>query len=146
MIFIAHRGNTVGPNPKRENRMDHILDALNQGFNVEIDVWYKNKQWWLGHDEPTYKTGTSLFSNPKVWLHAKNSEALKKLNEYIIYNFFWQEGDDYTLTSRAHVWCHVGAKLIPHSICVLPEITVNGDIKKCSGVCSDFVKRYAAHL
>lgn len=137
MIFIAHRGNIKGPNPTRENRMDHIFNALEHGYHVEIDVWYEDKQWWLGHDEPKWKTGTTIFRDPRVWCHAKNAEALSRLKKDKRVHCFWQEDDDYTLTSKGYIWCHVGAVLLPNSICVLPEIEYNGDWSKCYGICSD---------
>ena len=138
MIFIAHRGNFRGPNPTRENRMDHILGALDKGYHVEIDVWYENKQWWLGHDKPTYKTGTSIFQNPSVWCHAKNTDALNEFKKLKRVHYFWHDKDDYTLTSSGIVWCRVGSPLIKDSVCVLPENGFFGDIKKCRAICSDF--------
>ena len=33
-IYIAHRGNTDGPNPNRENDPTYIDEAINAGFNV----------------------------------------------------------------------------------------------------------------
>ena len=38
-----------------ENRPGHINKALWQGFDVEIDVWYIDDEFWLGHDIPHYK-------------------------------------------------------------------------------------------
>ena len=57
MILIAHRGNVDGPEPERENSYEHINNALNRGFDVEIDVWYHENNWYLGHDEPKYTFG-----------------------------------------------------------------------------------------
>ena len=37
--WIAHRGNTRGPKPEKENDPEYILQAINEGFDVEIDVW-----------------------------------------------------------------------------------------------------------
>lgn len=47
-IFIAHRGNTTGPDPKRENSPDYILEALGEGYDVEIDLRVYNGECWLG--------------------------------------------------------------------------------------------------
>ena len=71
MIFIAHRGNTRGPNPIKENRADYLFEALNQGYEIEIDIWYEDEQWWLGHDEPRWKTGTTIFKN--AWCQDRKS-------------------------------------------------------------------------
>ena len=136
MKFIAHRGNTKGPNPIKENRMDYLFEALNKGYEIEIDIWYENQQWWLGHDEPRWKTGTTIFKN--AWCHAKNTEALIRLKNQKIYNYFWHKDDDYTLTSKGYIWCNVNTLLLPNSICVLPEKGYKGDICKCYGVCSDY--------
>ena len=140
MIFIAHRGNTNGSDPMRENRTDHILDALNKGYQVEIDVWYVDKQWWLGHNEPRWKTGTTIFKN--AWCHAKNVEALEELKKLKAINYFWHNNDEYTLTSLGMILCKAGSILIPNSICVLPERGYKGDINKCRGICSDFISEW----
>ena len=39
MIFISHRGNLEIESPSRENSKDYILEAINCGFNVEVDIW-----------------------------------------------------------------------------------------------------------
>ena len=43
MILISHRGNLKGINPQRENEPLYIVEALEKGFDVEIDVWWKKK-------------------------------------------------------------------------------------------------------
>ena len=55
MFFISHRGNLEGPIRSEENKIDYINNAINQNFDVEIDVWFKNNNFYLGHDEPQYK-------------------------------------------------------------------------------------------
>ena len=53
MILIAHRGNTNGVNPEKENTVAYIKDAIKQGYHCEIDVCkFDGKQFYLGHDEP----------------------------------------------------------------------------------------------
>ena len=54
MILIAHRGNLNGKT-NRENQPEYIQEALVQDFDVEIDVWYIEDEFWLGHDIPQYK-------------------------------------------------------------------------------------------
>jgi hypothetical protein len=54
MILISHRGNLNGPNPERENHPDYIWEALRAGYEVEIDVWWVEGKFKLGHDEPQY--------------------------------------------------------------------------------------------
>jgi glycerophosphoryl diester phosphodiesterase len=44
MKLIAHRGNTEGPNPLEENKPEYIEEAIENGFDVEIDIWFVHKQ------------------------------------------------------------------------------------------------------
>jgi hypothetical protein len=54
-FLISHRGNVNGPNADKENHPDYIIQALQLGYNVEIDVWYTNNNWYLGHDNPVFE-------------------------------------------------------------------------------------------
>ena len=47
MKFISHRGNLYGPNPKLENKPTYIIEALKMGFDVEVDVFFRNKKFCL---------------------------------------------------------------------------------------------------
>ena len=61
MILISHRGNLTGPNPKKENHPDYILNALREGYEVEIDVWFENdkyKEYGL-NGRLTFEDGTT---------------------------------------------------------------------------------------
>ena len=49
MIFISHRGNINGNN-FLENNPDYISETIGKGFDVEIDLWVKKGQLYLGHD------------------------------------------------------------------------------------------------
>ena len=42
MILIAHRGNISGIDDARENSPKYISEALNIGYDVEVDVWHCN--------------------------------------------------------------------------------------------------------
>jgi len=71
-ILIAHRGNIEGPNPKWENHPDYIQEALDAGYDVEIDLWRKGYgPMRLGHDEPQYDLPYKLAWKPGMWLHCK---------------------------------------------------------------------------
>ena len=54
MKVIAHGGNLNGPNANEENRPSYINNAIKSGYDVEIDVWYVDNKWYLGHDDPRY--------------------------------------------------------------------------------------------
>lgn len=142
MKFISHRGNISGPNANKENNPDYIRDALTYGYDVEIDVWYVDKKWYLGHDKPQYKVKYDFLTRIGLWLHAKNGDALFHLIQDRDCNVFWHTDEDWVLTSKNDIWTYPNKFLYPNSICVLPELGYNGDIKNCKGICSDFISRY----
>ena len=81
MKFISHRGNLYGPNKLHENHPKYILNAIKMGFNVEVDVRIKDNFFYLGHDFPQYKIDAKFLINNKLWCHAKDLNALNKLNK-----------------------------------------------------------------
>lgn len=138
MIFIAHRGNTKGPNPSRENQPSYIQEALHQGYYVEVDVWLIGENLFLGHDNPQYDTTISfLRSNERIVCHAKNAEALALLVRENLH-CFGHDRDDVVLTSKGWLWTFPGKPLTSQSIAVMPEREIVWDISGCFGVCSDY--------
>ena len=138
MILIAHRGNMNGPN-EYENGQKYCEEAIAQGFNIELDVWYTDT-WWTGHDRPQYRVDSDFLLKKEVWCHAKNIEALKKLLELGAHCFFHQN-DNVTLTSQQYIWTYPTQPLTEKSICVLPELQTT-DVDGCAGICSDYIVRY----
>ena len=140
MFFISHRGNLTGPNPMKENSVEYINNALSKSFDVEIDLWFKNNNFFLGHDEPKYEIDLNFLKKPGLWIHAKNLECFYELSNFDL-NFFWHEDDKITITSKGFFWNYPGTLLSKKSICVLPE---KSDIKEidCLGYCSDFIKDF----
>ncbi len=140
MYLISHRGNINGIQEKKENNPEYINDAINKGFDVEVDVRYENDKFFLGHDFSQFEINREFLLNKKIWCHAKTNEALLALQE-IKAHFFWHEEDDYTITSKGYIWTYPGKKLLPKSICVLPEKAKYKEIN-CLGICSDFIEKY----
>jgi len=140
MYLISHRGNINGIQVDKENNPEYICDAINKGFDVEIDVRYENDKFFLGHDFSQFEISKEFLLNKKIWCHAKTNEALSALQE-IKAHFFWHEEDDYTITSKGYIWTYPGKKLLPKSICVLPEKANYKEIN-CLGICSDFIEKY----
>ena len=141
MKLISHRGNTNGINKEFENNPNYINQALEQGFDVEIDVWLIDNDFYLGHDSPQYKIDFDYLVNPKFWCHAKNSNALSKLLENKIHCFF-HKNDNYTITSQGIIWVYPHNLLHYNSVCVLPENGYYGTLEKCYGICSDYINKY----
>lgn len=157
MILIAHRGNINGKNPEKENHPDYIIEALNLGYDVEIDVWYVNNKLYLGHDNPQYEIDLSLleecnypdYRRSKLWIHTKNIEAAHELSQYweeedgMAYNLFFHNNDDCVITTYGNIWTYPG-KLIcgKRSVAVLPELVPDWNISQAGGICSDFIEQY----
>jgi hypothetical protein len=143
MILISHRGNLSGPQPKQENSIDYIDKALSLGFNVEIDFWVDNKNFFLGHDFPEHKIKLSFLEqwHKKLWVHCKNLEALSFLNGNKLINYFWHEKDAATLTSHNYIWAYPGCQPIKKSIAVMPELH-NENTSQCLGLCSDYIQNF----
>jgi hypothetical protein len=51
MKLISHRGNLIGPNVL-ENSPKFLIQAIEKGFDVEVDIRLIDKKWYLGHDNP----------------------------------------------------------------------------------------------
>ena len=145
MILISHRGNISGPNPERENQPEYIAEALNKGFDVEIDVWFTEGKFMLGHDEPQYEFPFELIDQafPKLWIHCKNMDALSKFNELDPHgskvNYFMHENDLGVLTSKGYIW---STNLFDRGILVMPEMFGKQPIETTLGVCSDYIEKY----
>lgn len=141
--YISHRGNIDGRVINAENSPEQILFALSQGFEVEIDVWFVDDSFYLGHDEPLYLVEESFLENDKFWCHAKNEESFYKMLSNQRIHSFWHQTDDFTLTSKGIPWVFPGKKISENSIWVLPEKTpYKNIILNCLGICSDYISRY----
>lgn len=147
MILISHRGNIDGVFDSYENEPNYIDNAIIEGYDVEVDVWYINEQLYLGHDNPKYGVGFRWFRDrlSNLWIHCKNIESLQYFSvcEYT-FNYFWHQEDDVTLTSNNYLWTYPGKKLTNKSIAVLPEQEKysDEDLNYCYGICSDYVNKY----
>lgn len=138
MIVISHRGNYKGANPEIENKPDHIQEMLNSWIYVEVDVWYIDKKFYLGHDKPDHEVNIEFLRHKNLWCHAKNLEALQELlNENI--TCFWHQEDDFTLTSNNYIWTYPN-KLVGKSS-IIVDISNNWKFKNynCYGVCVDYI-------
>lgn len=150
MKLIAHRGLTHGPNKDLENSESSVKLCLKAGFDVEVDLWFVENKWFLGHDLPQHKTTVDFVFQSGLWIHAKNFEAAEQLarmhkSANISLNYFWHDNDDRTLTSFGYWWTYPNKPLSQHSVAVMPEWHLPvSDIKqclrwKCHAVCSDYV-------
>lgn len=112
MILISHRGNITGIEKELENKPDYIFNALDKGFDVEIDIWKYKGDLYLGHDEPNTLLPDRLLENKnKLWFHAKNLDSLLDLHQLNVH-YFWHQNDDVTITNKGFWWTYPGKKLL----------------------------------
>jgi hypothetical protein len=144
--LIAHRANRFGSS-EGENSPKKIIEAIDDGYDVEIDVWYDGSIKF-GHDKPIYNvdlTWMLLISN-KLWCHAKNLQALNFLIEND-FNCFYHDKDPCTLTSKNYVWSFPDTEIINKTIIVMPEkFRTKQDISKAYGICTDFPNLVKSNL
>jgi hypothetical protein len=143
MILISHRGNLFGKIEEKENSPNYIDEAIIRGFNVEIDLWVKENNLYLGHDLPQYKIDQRWLDVRKnnILVHAKNIFALEILIESKI-KFFFHENERHVLIHNSNnVWSHDVSECLPRSI--IPALTKNEFLEHCNknvyGICSDFI-------
>jgi hypothetical protein len=144
MIKIAHRGNTRGPKPELENSPEYISKAIEDGFEVEIDIWFQDGEgFFLGHDYPKYKIDEDFMValTHHAWFHCKDLLSLEKfINDYSHARFFWHQEDSFTLTSSKHIWTYPGKEIVSNTILVhLEEFNEDDFETKPFAICSDFL-------
>lgn len=145
MKLIAHRGLFNGPDEHMENKPAQVELALSLGYDAEVDLRVYEDKFYLGHDFAQYQIDPSFLYKNRLWIHAKNFEALEWLSLTNL-NYFWHENDAYTLTSKNLIWTYPEKILSPMSICVMPELYMEWEdikdaTKDCYGICSDYVSR-----
>ena len=141
MKLISHRGNTDGPRSDENDprRLAHVLSRT--PYDVELDLRRVGDRLFLGHDTPDYAIDADFLSKHKerLWIHAKNLEALNWLlgSEFI---YFWHQEDDYALTSNGKIWTYPGKRVCENSVIVTPKGVMWPDV--VHGICSDYVDHY----
>lgn len=147
--LIAHRGLFRGPNKNLENRPEQVLEAFRQGFDAEIDLHILDGKFYLGHDNPQYQINPTFLQFSKLWIHAKNLEALYWLSA-TNYKYFWHQQDDRVITSNGYIWTYPEKELTDRSIRLMPEWndpelkTVN--MYNCYAICSDYVEKIKSSI
>lgn len=168
MNLISHRGNLHGKDVSIENNSEQIEYVISQGYDCEIDVWYKNGNYYLGHDEPFEEISIKFLvdNHTKLWIHCKDKESLSSFVNsrwWCQLNYFYHVNDPCVLTSKGYVWNFPETKVDMNGIWVMPEWGVEkseDDIKKwlmetsafkhtrklISGICSDYIAYIKGNL
>jgi hypothetical protein len=137
MKIISHRGNLNGRKPECENNPTYIDQAIAEGFNVEIDVWFVGGEFFLGHDAPIYhiEKNWMMVRASLLWCHAKNIEAMEQLLSMEDIICFWHENDKMTLTSIGIPWMYPDNY---NHKAVTVELGEPKNIPNVWGVCTDY--------
>ena len=137
MKIISHRGNLSGPIPDQENNPAYIQKAIDVGYEVEIDVWFVDGKFYLGHDEPQHFIDDSWLKDRSslLWCHAKNEQALHQMLKLELH-CFWHETDKFTVTSDGFLWCFPG-NFSANGVTVDLSEEVKIPNHPCLGICTD---------
>ena len=132
MRWILHRGNYNGPNTIENNPIE-LLNLIEKDYELEIDLWYRDNRFYLGHDFPEYEIEEEFLEHNGLWIHCKHTN------------------EDYVLTSKGYIWCFVGKPALENSVIVMPEkalssYTYEELISKNCIVCSDYLEDYIKPL
>ena len=152
MILISHRGNINTVNLERENTKSYIQEAIDLGYDVEIDVRYADGKFWLGHDEPDYEVELEWLLERKnnLWIHCKNFLSLARLINTNLIIFYHQDENHTIIGNTKAIWSHDIDDANHQSIIPLIDIDSVNSFKnfnqKYYGICSDFIKQVGDKL
>lgn len=148
--FICHRGNLEHKELATENSPSLLDKRIADGYDVELDVWYKDDQLFLGHDAPEHPiTFEWLMQSSKKYIHTKNAETLEYLllrcgKEGYNPNIFYHTNDHYSLTTRNHIIVLPGQEILTGSVNMMPEMSpVLKDSSRAYAVCSDSFSNFS---
>jgi hypothetical protein len=148
--FICHRGNLKCKDLATENDPILLDKRIADGYDVELDVWYKDNELFLGHDEPEHRiTFEWLMQSSKKYIHTKNAKTLEYLllrcgKEGYNPNIFYHTVEHYSLTTRNHIIVLPGQEILEGSVNMMPEMSPSPkDSSKAYAVCSDSFSNFS---
>lgn len=142
MIKIAHRGNYKGRDPTRENTVAYVNEAIAAGFDVEVDAWLLDDNWYLGHNFPMTFVDRAFLERPQIWTHAKNLVGYVSLYSNPKVHVFWHNKDEFVFTSKGIKWANSGVvtydgvMVMPENSAGCVEMIKNKEVEPL-GICSD---------
>ena len=145
MRLISNRGNIDIWNPDLENTQEYIQTAINQGYEVKIDLWTKDNKLYLGTNEPTQPLDFDWFerNNGRLWIQCRTIDVMAQFNKLDSrgsnLHYFWHELNKISLTSRGYLWCE-SDKVVPGGIMYQPK--EDNDLTEAYGICSDSILKY----
>jgi hypothetical protein len=145
MKFYSHRGNLCGADGELENSPLYIDEAIENGYDVEIDLKMIGNDFFLGHDYPQYPVDQQWLEDRKgrLLIHVKDMLALRAVvDRKLDWHYFCHHNDAFTITSHGFIWVH-DINTPSDQNCIVPLITA-ANVRSYSasplyGVCSDYI-------
>ena len=141
-LRIAHRGLTEGPNHDLENSVERLTLRKENGLHSEIDIWWKDNHFWIGHDFPREQVSLDFLTSPYFWIHAKHRESFLELQKVssekaLGLRIFYHTDEDYILTTLGDTIIYPGLADCNGWVYMMPEM---GSIQPsiASAICSDY--------
>jgi len=147
MRYIAHRGLMDGPNQRMENTPEQVCFALYCEFDVEIDLWWHEGQWMMGHEKPEHRIEHETLQryDDKLWLHCRDVDTLSKALE-CKFNCFANDEDLIVVTSQGYLWSQHPKHWGSGVIAVKPELyRMQFDLSLADGICTNQPESYRKH-
>tara|TARA_R110002153_G_scaffold32649_4_gene98741 strand:- start:40140 stop:40595 length:456 start_codon:yes stop_codon:yes gene_type:complete len=140
--IISHRAYIDGADPNVENCPMAIQTLLDSGLHVEIDVWYIDGEYILGHDSPKYQIQEAFLEQEGLWCHAKNKDALERMLASGVH-CFWHQEDDYTITSKGYIWAYPSKETSgKNTVLLFPERYAEIEYSKYDFICTDYINKF----
>lgn len=142
-IIIAHLGNIDGRQPKRENTLTYLNEALKAGWHICVDVVFRNGGFCLPNERGMTPAPPAFFSKQRVWCRTRDADTLDALCNVGAHAFF-ASTDPMTLTSSQFVWTLPPANLSPRAIACFPELTDADWLERFepAGICTNSPAQY----
>jgi hypothetical protein len=146
MKLISNAGNLFGLTDNA-NKPEHIEAAINQGFDVKVDLWLKDKKLYLGDFEPEYKLEIDFLEkhHHKLWLHCHDLDIIEKFHDLdpmgTNLNYFYLTCENLVRTSK---WYNImwNAKPIKGCVFMNPERYSEYEFSQCFGLISNSIAIY----
>jgi 3-deoxy-D-manno-octulosonate 8-phosphate phosphatase (KDO 8-P phosphatase) len=125
-----------GSIPSSENNPDYILEATKK-YSVEVDAWFKDGDYYLGHEKPVHKIDKLFLFSDSIITHCKNIECLHQLRGYSMVEAFYQVNDEVSITTAG--------RFIYHSS-VIPTIYKSNDIVVNLGKPDNYLSNFTGSI
>ena len=147
--IISHRGNLDWHDCSQENNPDYIDKALAAGFDAMIDFWVnEDGSLFLGLGGFEYPITVAWLAerSDKLWVKCRNLAAAVMIQsiDAPALNYFWQEKDTMTLTSKGYWWVDYYTEPIKNSVAFRPEIRANWALD-CHAICTNYPALWRLH-